>query len=237
MSPDENIVGSVLKSEGGSLGRRRLPLAPALDAPSSVVHSSGHDELRVRFSEELFQLEEEARLRGLEDARLHNEKELVELRRKLEAEFAAKAETLALEQQQKIQQQEQKLRALYDTMEQERQQLLETLEPVVGRLALSSVFQLLGRQAVNGGLVADIARQAIESYRLSPLRIRVSENDYRALMSGKDSEFKGLLQMDHDAAEGSCIIDFGQGQLDASLDTQLSALREILLGQEAHNVA
>lgn len=232
MQPDEKVASAVLKIDGGNLGRRRLPLAPPANSSSSDGTANVRDDLRHHFSQELALLEEEARQQGLELARRESEDERSQIRAKLEAEFTAKSEAMAREQQRLMH----RLQTLCESMERERERLTETLELVVGRLALSAVQQVLGRQAVSGSLVADIARQAIESYRLTPIRIQVSETDYRTLM-GKDSELKGLLQIDHDAAEGSCMIDFGQGQLDASLETQLSALREILLGQEAHDVA
>ncbi|MCZ4335768.1 hypothetical protein O4H51_23405, partial [Aeromonas hydrophila] len=72
---------------------------------------------------------------------------------------------LALEQEQ------QRLSDLAQALAKHSEQALEAMQPVVGRLALAVVMRVLGQHLVSRPLVADLAAQAVEQYRLSePLR-------------------------------------------------------------------
>ncbi|HLD68739.1 MAG TPA: FliH/SctL family protein [Pseudomonas sp.] len=225
---------TVLRPQTASLGSRRLPVAqPAGLAPSPAPGKPDLASLRATFADELAQLEQEIRSLALADARRIAEHELAAAQEKQRGELLAELDKQGLLQKQALERQQQQLAALIQALEAQRLQMTESFEPVVGRLALAAVMRLLGRHAVEPGLVAELAARAVEEYRLdSPLRIRVAEADHRGILAGSaDPALKAMLYLDHDAAVGSCIIDFGAGQLDAGLETQLGAIKAALLGQ------
>lgn len=227
--------GTVLRPQAASLGSRRLPVAqPAGAMPAPPPGMPDLASLRATFADELAQLEQEVKARALADARRIAEQELAVAQEKQRSELLAELDQQALQQKQTLERQQQQLTALMQALEAQRIEMAESLEPVVGRLALAAVMRLLGRHAVEHALVAELASRAVEEYRLgSPLRIRVAEADYRSIVAGSsDQALKAMLQVDHEAAAGSCTIDFGAGQLDAGLETQLAAIKAALLGQE-----
>jgi flagellar biosynthesis/type III secretory pathway protein FliH len=237
MSVSEPNAGSaVLRAGSKSLGTRRLPLAQSAEVPGTPVQQTQPDltSLRAAFASELAALEEEVRARALAEARQLAERELAAARDKLQEEFSAKLDERLQAQRQAAEQQRLQLKALIEQLEAHRAELGEAMEPVIGRLTLAVVLRLLGRHIAEHVLVADLASHAVEQYRLAqPLRIRVAEADYHSILTGSDdSVLKAALQIDHDAAVGSCVIDFGAGQLDAGLETQLQAVRRALLGEE-----
>lgn len=237
MSASEPTAGStVLRSQAASLGSRRLPVAqPAGAMPAPPPGQPDLASLRVTFADELTQLEQEVKTRALADTRQIAEQELAAAQEKQRRELLAELDQQALQQRQTLERQQQQLAALIQALEAQRIEMAESLEPVVGRLALAAVMRLLGRHAVEHSLVAELASRAVEEYRLgSPLRIRVAAADYRSIMAGSsDQALKTMLLLDHEAAVGACIIDFGAGQLDAGLETQLAAIKAALLGQES----
>lgn len=236
MSASESSTGgTVLRPQAASLGSRRLPVAqPAGAMPAPAPGMPDLASLRVTFADELAQLEQEVKARALAEARRIAEQELAAAQEKQRSELLAELAQQAQQQKQAVAQQQQQLTALMQALEAQRIGMTEALEPVVGRLALAAVMRLLGRHAVEHALVAELASRAVEEYRLaSPLRIRVAEVDYRSIVAGSSDEaFKAMLLVDHEAAVGSCTIDFGAGQLDAGLETQLGAIKAALLGQK-----
>lgn len=237
MSAPESSAGAVVRTETRSLGTRRLPLAQSAelaDAPASVQRQPDLASLRATFAGELAVLEDEVRTRALAEARQAAELELVDAREKLQAELSAKLSEQMQVQQQAMERQRAQLEALIGELEAQRGRMAETMEPVIGRLTLAVVLRMLGRHAAERVLVADLATHAVEQYRLDhPLHIRVAEADYHSILaSSADPALKAALQVDHDAAVGSCIIDFGVGQLDAGLETQWDALKQLLLATE-----
>lgn len=186
-------------------------------------------------------LAQEVRDQALREARATAEAELIAARVKLQAEWAAQQETQLQERERALEEQRLQLAQLSARLEEERQHLVESMEPVVGRLAIAVVLRLLGRHVAEHALVADLARHAVDSYRLNPLRIRISEADYRRLLRELgDPALMSLFQVDHDASVGACVIDYGTGQLDAGLETQLAELKSALFEsgqQESPRVA
>lgn len=234
---EDNVGGAVLRAEAKSLGSRRLPLAQSVEFPSTAVAPQTLPDLvslRATFAQELAVLEEEVRARALAEARKTADHELATAREKLQAELMAKLAEQLQAQQQSMEQQRLQLKALIEQLEAQQAQMSTAMEPIIGRLTLAVVLRLLGRHIAEHVLVADLATHAVEQYRLSqPLRIRVAEADYHSILAGsEDTALKAALQVDHDAVVGSCTIDFGAGQLDAGLETQLDALKRALLGEE-----
>ncbi|MFD2642014.1 FliH/SctL family protein [Pseudomonas japonica] len=236
MTEREAPSSSILRQPEQRSAGRRLPglHTPQAAAPSVAQPSESREQtlagLRQAFAAELAQLEEQARQRGLAAAREDSAKALAQ--REQELTRRAKEQEAALDK--RLEQHGQQLGELTRALDQERQQLLQALEPVAARLALSVVTRLLGQHAASRPLVADLAAQAIDEYRLGePLRIRVSASDHARLRGLLDDEQAlAAFQLDPQAKVGSCLIDHGLGRLDAGLDTQLDAIRAALLGDD-----
>lgn len=223
---------TVLRQPEQGNGGRRLPVgsnvAPTPPAPALDV-------LRVTFAQELAELHQQAHAQGLSQAREAFAKQAAaELAQQQQAwlkQEAALREALASQRAQLVE--------LASQLEQQRVQMTASMTPVIGRLALAVVVRLLGQHAPSRSLVADMAGQAIEAYQLqTPLRIRVAAADYATLQARMPADpLLALFQSDPTATPGSCLIDHGIGQLDASLDTQLAALKALLAadaGGDAH---
>ena len=228
--PKSPADAGVLRQPQQSLGTRRLPglhsgVAAATAAPDARSHTL--DSLRSTFAAELTLLADEAKQSGLAAARDAASKALAEQQQEQARQWQKKESALRLA----LEQEQQRLSELAQALAKRSEQALEAMQPVVGRLALAAVMRVLGQHLVSRPLVADLAAQAVEQYRLSePLRIRVSAADYASLTANAAEEGRlACFQIDHDAAVGSCLIDFGAGQLDAGLETQLAALKQALL--------
>ena len=222
-----NAKNTVLRQPGQGAGGRRLPvMGPAGSVDPVVTPSPALEVLRAKFAQELADLHEQSRAAGLAQAR---------------NEFAKQAATELAQQQQAWLKKEAALREaleaqrlqlvqLTSQLETQGAQMIASMTPTVGRLALAVVVRLLGQHAPGRSLVADMARQAIEEYQLqAPLRIRVAALDYTTLQARmQDDPRLALFQPDPAAPPGSCLIDHGTGQLDAGLDTQLAALKALL---------
>lgn len=154
------------------------------------------------------------------------------------------AETLhlaRLEQMRQWQAEEQALRAAYDRdcqqlhrlideLRQQRQQVLQGMEPVLAALVVQVTVQMLGQQARQDALAGALARQAIADYQLAgELQIQVSADDYESLRRNPAAaDLLPLLQVNAQAEVGSCVIDYGEGLVDAGLEAQLEQLRQVL---------
>lgn len=211
-------------------GSRRLPSLQAAQPAPAESPTQQREGLRQAFAEELAELAQAARQQGLAAAQEETAKALAQRQK----EMAAQLQDKQAELDKTLDRQAAQLAELTQSLDTQRQQMLAAMEPVAARLALAVVHRLLGHQAAHGALVAELAAQAIEEYRLTePLRIRVSAADHARLRGLLDDEQAlARFQLDPNAAVGSCLIDYGLGQLDAGLDTQLAAIRTALLGDD-----
>lgn len=232
--------GCVLRSPSQVRGVRRLPLVSQSDAPTAGLQidvstpvdiQDEQPDLRAIFAEELATLAAEARADAVEQGRAQAQRELAAAREKLQAELTADFASQLENERQQLGIQREQLATLMDALEAQREGLVEAMLPTVVRLSTAVVLRMLGSHATSRALVGDLARHAIDEYRLTgDLRVLVSEADYQAILDGNDEQaFTGMFQVDHEAAPGSCVIDFGTGSLDASLNTQLDTLRAALM--------
>lgn len=233
MTEHEPRVETILRQPAQRGASRRLPgsqTTVALQAPIEEDREQTLADLRQAFAGELAQLEEQARQRGLATAREEGAKALAQSQQRLSREWQEKHATLDTS----LAQQSRQLADLTRALEQQRDTLLQAMEPMVARLALTVATRLLGQQAESGSLVAALAARAIEEYRLKePLRIRVSSADHARLRGLLDDEQAlATYQLDPAAKVGACLIEHGLGRLDAGLDTQMHALRQALLGDD-----
>lgn len=231
--PEPQAFAAILRQPEQRGAGRRLP-GPHVPTPREPKVADSREQtlanLRQAFAGELAQLEEQARQRGLVAAREESTKALEQsqqgLARQLQEQQAAFDKSLELQSRQ--------LAELTRALEQQRETLLQAMEPVVARLGLNVATRLLGHQAERASLVAALATQAIDEYRLkAPLRIRISSADHSRLRGLLDDEQAlAAYQVDPAAKVGTCLIEHGLGRLDAGLDTQMSALRQALLGDD-----
>lgn len=210
---------------------RRLP---GIGSASPVAAVNVADEtrqqllfLREQFSTELKSLQEEARQLGLLAAQKEAESALQVAKNDLAREWELKEESL----RRAGEQEQQALQALVQSLKTQHEQLLPDMEPVLARLALLVTAKLIGQHQTSRVLVADLARQAIDAYRLSiPLQVFVSAADFNRIREQEQAgELVQYLQVDPQAESGSCLIDYGSGRLEASLDTQWQALKDAVL--------
>lgn len=231
------VSPSILRQPAQGQGARRLPgresdgrvqANPQADTPDQTLAA-----LRSAYAPQLLLLEQEARERGLSQG-------LAEAAQKAEAQAlkAQAQQSMQWQQQEKRlresqQEQQRQLQVLIEALKEQSAQMLEAMQPVLGRLALGVIARMLGHQAAQPSLVADLAQQAVEQYRLSePLRVRVAPVDYQRLQTLGCESPPYTWHADPDLVAGSCLIDFATGQLDASLDYQWAQLKTVLLADE-----
>ncbi|UZE26181.1 hypothetical protein LOY67_12495 [Pseudomonas sp. B21-056] len=234
---------TVLRQPSQKPGIRRLPGFDG-DVRANMPLKEGRQPdakaiLRETFALEFAEIERECRdkaiaeglLEGGKQARAQLTKALVEQEQqwlKKEASLRAALETQRLH-----------LAQLVEALGLQQQQLMSAMEPLVGRLALAVVTRLLGQHDDTHMLVADLARRAIDEYKLTePLRIRVARTDYEALLRlAPDDALLPSFVVDSQACAGSCLIEFEGGRLDAGVHTQLSKAASVLTEQGEGRVA
>lgn len=222
-------VSSILRQPSKGLGKRRLPGRPGV-ALEAVAEAPMLDQLRQAFAAELDELRARAWQEGLDAARAEAATELAGALHK----SASEQTTLLLKKEQALEKnmaaQCARLESVLVELKAGSERVIGDLQGVVARLAYAVLLKLLGRHQASRSLVADLAAHAVDEYRLAgPLRIRVAAEDHASIVaSGIEASLLATLQVDHDLPTGSCWIDYGKGVLDASLDAQLSALRDVL---------
>ncbi|XVN16179.1 FliH/SctL family protein [Pseudomonas corrugata] len=244
MSPHKPPAPStVLRQPPQKPGTRRLPGFDG-DVRTKMSLKEAHQPdvkatLRETFALEFAEVERECRdkaiaeglLEGGKQARAQLTKALAEQEQqwlKKEASLRAALEAQRLQ-----------LAQLVEALGVQQQQLMAAMEPLVGRLALTVVTRLLGQHDDTHSLVADLARRAIDEYKLAaPLRIRVARADYETLLRlAPDDALLPSFLVDPQACVGSCLIEFEGGQLDAGVHTQLSKAASVLAEQGEGRVA
>ena len=114
-------------------------------------------------------------------------------------------------------------------------QQLEQVQDLVVAVAYESVVKILGRAAVTPEGVRALVMEAVAQVRQQEeLVIRVAAQDYRLLLEDLPAEHPlarpGIaIRPDPELADGGCVVDTDAGRLDARLQTQLAALRDVLV--------
>ncbi|WP_460095185.1 FliH/SctL family protein [Pseudomonas sp. H2_E02] len=228
--PKPPLSSTVLRQPSQNLGTRRLPTLGANvqtnTSPNEERQPDVKQALRETFALELAEIERESREKGLLEGSRQARTQLSEALAHQEQQWLKKEASLrtALETE-RLQ-----LARLVETLGVQQKQLMVAMEPSVGRLALAVVTRLLDLHAETRPLIADLARQAIEEYQLvGPMRIRVARGDYETLLRlAPDDALLASFQVDPQASPGSCLIDFGGGQLDVGVQTQLTNVAAVL---------
>jgi flagellar biosynthesis/type III secretory pathway protein FliH len=182
--------------------------------------------LRESFALELAEIERESREKGLLEGSRQAHTQMSEALAHQEQQWLKKEASLrtALETE-RLQ-----LARLVEALGTQQKQLMEAMEPSLGRLVLAVVTRFLGQHAETQPLIADLAKQTIEEHQLvGPMRIRVAREDYETLLRlAPDDALLASFQVDPQASPGSCLIDFGGGQLDVGVQTQLANVAAVL---------
>lgn len=207
------------------------PVADEPESPSPEML----DQLRQAFADELELLADEARQAGLASASKDNAAKLQRLEGELQARLQKEADALRAE----LQQERARLVEYIEAVTTERQALVAQAEPVALEIAFTAVAKLLGQRAVERSVVQDLAAQAVAEHKLSmPLRIRVSPSDYEQLHAlPEEGELAHHFRPDEHVQAGGCIIEMGHGRIDASLDVQLTTIKDLLLKSLTHGHA
>ncbi len=227
----------VLRQPMVGSGTRRLSGMQSAGQGVSSASESEQDKveiLRSVFHDELTQLRQAAQQEGLALARQAAAKEQASALQTAQAEQARTWQKEEEGLRKALEQQRETLARAVAQLNDHHQQLVGSMEPVVARLAIAVVSRFIGQRSETHPLLAELAQQAIKEYRLSaPLRIKVAAADYASIQAGvQDDALLALFQIDHEAKAGSCVIDYGSGQLDAGVNTQLSAVKKLLLATD-----
>ncbi|SDA89594.1 Flagellar biosynthesis/type III secretory pathway protein FliH [Pseudomonas sp. NFACC15-1] len=230
--PKPPLSSTVLRQPSQAVGTRRLPSFGATVQTSTSSNEEPQPDvkqaLRDTFALEFAEIERESREKGLLEGRQQARTQLNEALAHQEQQWLKKEASLrtALEAE-RLQ-----LARLVEALGAQQKQLMASMEPLVGRLALAVVTRFLGQHAETRPLIADVARQAIEEHQLvGPMRIRVARVDYETLLRlAPDDALLASFQVDPQASPASCLIDFGGGQLDVGVQTQLANVAAVLNG-------
>jgi len=233
------VSSTVLRQPFQNQGARRLPGLGGDVQPARLASEARQPDvkamLRETFAQELAEMERERREEGALEASKQARAQLTEALARQEQQWLKTEASLrtALEAE-RLQ-----IARLVEALEAQQEQLLSSMEPLVGRFALAVVERLLGTHAETRPLIADLAKQAIETYQLTaPLRIRVARADYETLLRlAPDDPLIRSFLVDPQASAGSCLIDFEGGQLDAAVQTQLANVASVLTAKGDGRVA
>jgi len=124
-----------------------------------------------------------------------------------------------------------------------RQRIVEEAEPQIVDIALRVAEKILRRQLeVDADSVVPIVEVAVKTLRDSPinhLEVIVNPDDFGAVeavcerLKARDPRWQTLvLTADEGMARGGCRVHSEFGEIDASVETQLEAIRKILLPRE-----
>lgn len=183
-------------------------LAPALAPPPDAAQREAERQDLVRRQE---RAESEGYERGLQKAAVESERQ-----RKEEL---------------------QRLRALTESLEAERNRFVGRLEDGAVEIVFESLARLLGRALAGSAGVAAAVREVIDQHAAGQktLAIRVAPADLELLGEAGIAAIRSGLRADiqFEADErlhpGGCLIDMPSGSLDARLEFQMERLKQALL--------
>ena len=126
-----------------------------------------------------------------------------------------------------------KARDLYVQAIKERQKLIADTEPALAKLSVGIAEKIIGLEVTtDNDVIMGVVKQALGDLKdREQVRIRVNPDDYHIVNNDRASLMRmveGLkdfeLAIDSKVARGGCIIETNLGNIDARLETQLSAI-------------
>ncbi len=130
------------------------------------------------------------------------------------------------------------LTAAFDQVDASRAALLRDARTAVVRLAIQLAEKLLHRTVeVDGEAVVDQVAAALEHVlRPMDVTVRINANDRLAMdaaierLQDRFEQFEHIRLVDDETvSRGGCVINCGQGRIDATLETQLQRMVELML--------
>lgn len=184
------------------------------------------DALRKTFAAELMEIEEEARRHGV----LAAEKELTSKLQILESDYQERINTENEKRNAALSKEKEQIQKVVAVLGQEVQSFKSAAESAVLEIAFVTVVKLLGERAADRRLLGELASKAVTEHGLSgSVCILVSKADYEFLQVLPDQGMGVDFLPDDSLKSGDCIIRFGQGRIDAGLDGQLTAIKDIFI--------
>jgi flagellar biosynthesis/type III secretory pathway protein FliH len=215
------------------LSRRSPPVPAPMPAQESESHPPPTPlvDVQAQLQESRAQLLDEQR-----SWRQQAEQELAALREKVAQEGHATGQALGLaEASEAYRQKLQQADALIDRLGALLGEQLVQSQDLVVAIAFEAVTKILGEAAATPEGVRAVVAQAMEHTRQrEKLVVRVPAEDYRLLIEDLPATHPlarpGIeIRPDAQLSGGGCVIEADAGQLDATLATQLAALRTVLL--------
>lgn len=126
-----------------------------------------------------------------------------------------------------------KARDLYVQAINERRKLIEDTEPALAKLSISIAEKIIGLEvSTNNDVIMGVVKEALADMKdREEVRIRVNPDDYHIVNNDRSSLMRmveGLkdfdLSVDSKVTRGGCIIETNLGNIDARLETQLTAI-------------
>jgi flagellar assembly protein FliH len=120
---------------------------------------------------------------------------------------------------------------------------LDGLEDLAVAITFEAVVKILGNAMATPEGVRALVREAVaRAKRQEKIAVRLSPDDFRLLMQESlDPHWLARpgveLQPDEQVGVGGCLVHTDSGLLDAGLETQLRALRQVLLQARQHAAA
>lgn len=196
---------------------------PSLNTPSVQEQQQEMLERNMRS-----QIEQE-----LANARMQIEKELETARAAAEREgFAngmAKAEDAA---RKAVAEQVARLESIIAALSQTRTAIIDDAEDAIVELAYTAICRIVGDAVMTRSAVAGVVEQVLMGFKEhESLIVRLNPQDVELLQQGANSTdgWTATLRADTSIRIGGCIVDSGNGTVDARLETQLTRLCEALL--------
>jgi len=130
-----------------------------------------------------------------------------------------------------------RLDALADSLQRERQEFFDRIEPEVVRLSISIAEKILARELeLRPNAVVDMVRSAVKRLRdREQLRVSVNPRDFEQVRSARDDLIGAIdgvrtleVVEDRRVDAGGCVIESQNGTLDARVKTQLDQLSSVL---------
>ena len=130
-----------------------------------------------------------------------------------------------------------RLNALFNSIQQQWKAIGKKVEDAVLMLAMNIADQVIKSEiTLNGKSILDQAREAIRHLTgVERIRIRINPEDekilrqYRSeLIAASDSVKEIIFDVDESITRGGCIIESESGNVDATIETQMKKILEIL---------
>jgi len=205
----------------------RLPEAIA-GAAGRRLQPHIEQELEKEFAQARGQIEQERA-----SARAQIDQEAAALRAAAEREGYAKGlERAEQTLRQMVDGQSERLDAILTALRQAGHNALHGAENAMVEIAYSAICRIIGEEATAPAAVAGAVRQALAALKSRDnLVIRLHPQDYELLHQARDVSdlHQAVLRADTSIGIGGCIVECGTGILDATLQTQMERLAQVLL--------